>query len=169
VLPVAHIRLWLLGILRSVEGLLRYWGLLAASLLTFKLAWHISLVVGLRSHFLTGSHAILLVLFTDPVDVGLFLNCLLVFCGLIFVFLILMVILVGVVLVQRGFSLIATVVLPDRLAHFVRRSSDLTVFPFYSHSVWTIAASSAIVVPASKNIDAGLAAGGRYSFQLLPS
>lgn len=170
VLPVAHIRLWLLGILRSKEGLLHDWCLLAASLLTFILAWHISLIVGLRSHFLTGSHTVLLVLSADPVDLSLFLNRLLVFCGLIFVslLLILLVILVGVVLVQRGFAFVTTVILPNHLAHFVRRSSDLTVFPFESHSVWTIAASSTIVVPASENIYAGLTTRGRKSFKLLP-
>ena len=128
----------------------------------FKISLEHNLGCWPEESFLSGSHAILLILFADPVDLGLLLNWLLIFFGLIFVFLlmILSVILIGAVFFHTGFSFITTVILSNHLAHFVKISSALTVFPFYSHSVWTNAASSAIVVPASKNIDAGLATGG---------
>ena len=166
-LSVTHIRLLkLLGILGVARLLLLHgWALLAASLLISELTRRITLIIGLGSRFLTLGYAVVLVLFADPVDLGLFL--ILVFCGLIsHLLLVLLVILVGVVLVQGRFLFVTTVVLPDHLAHFVRWSRHLTVSPFGPHSVRTIAAISAIVVSASENIDAGLAAGGRQAFQV---
>ena len=120
-LSVTHIRLLkLLGILGVARLLLLHgWALLAASLLISELARRITLIIGLGSRFLTLSYAVVLVLFADPVDLGLFL--ILVFCGLIsHLLLVLLVILVGVVLVQGRFLFVTTVVLPDHLAHFVR-------------------------------------------------
>lgn len=166
-LSVTHIRLlrllWILGVARLL--LLHGWALLAASLLISELARLIALVAGLGSRFLTLSYAVVLVLFADPVNLGLFL--ILIFYGLIsHLLLLLLVILVGLVLVKGRFLLVTTVVLPNNLAHFVRWGRHLTVSSFGPHSVWTIAAISAIVVSASKNIDAGLAAGGRQAFQV---